>query len=73
MVLGNLGYVLHLIGEQETARTYTLKSLRLGRQKTLDGQRDDAQKHRVEPQDTQYEEMLNELWLSLTPLLTDAS
>ncbi|MFM8444830.1 MAG: tetratricopeptide repeat protein [Methylococcus sp.] len=71
MRLGNLGYVLHLTGAHETARAYTLESLSLGGQKTLDGQRDDAQQHRVEPEDSQYEQLLDELWGTLNDAPTD--
>lgn len=73
LVLGNLGYTLYLLGEFESSRALTLESLTLGGQEQLNDQRNDAKKNRVEPEDTQYEEMLDELWHSLTPSPTAAS
>jgi tetratricopeptide (TPR) repeat protein len=59
---GNLGYCLFLLGEAEPARKWTRACLEAGGEAQLDGQRSDARKHRVEPLDTKYEALLNELW-----------
>ena len=65
MILGNLGYSLFLAGQHKEAEAPTLESLQLGGQNMLDAQRADAKLHRVEPEDSQYEELLNKLWQSL--------
>jgi tetratricopeptide (TPR) repeat protein len=65
MVLGNLGYSLFLAGQHHAARAPTLECLQLGGQEQLDVQRADAEKHRVEPEDTHYCQLLDELWRSL--------
>ena len=67
IVLGNLGYSLFLAGEREAARAPTLECLKLGGQKQMALQTADAQQHRVEPEDSEYEQLLNELWRSLPP------
>lgn len=67
MVLGNLGYALFLSGEIEQAEEPTRECLLLGGEKLLQGQRNDAQLHRVEPEDTEYEKLLDRLWNELHP------
>jgi tetratricopeptide (TPR) repeat protein len=67
MILGNLGYALFLMGQVEAVRAPTLECLKLGGQKALDVQRGDAKQHRVEPEDANYEKLLDELWASLPP------
>lgn len=67
MALGNLGYSLFLSGNRRTAEMPTLECLKLGGQDMLGAQRKDATLHRVEPEDSQYEELLNRLWQSLPP------
>lgn len=62
--LGNLGYALFLMGRRDEARQPTFDCLK---QDGLEGQRADAQQHRVEPEDSQYEMMLDELWNSIKP------
>ena len=66
-VLGNLGYCLFLEGNSQSAKASTLECLALGGQKSLDEQRKIATLHRVEPEDSHYEELLNKLWVSLPP------
>ena len=58
MTSGNLGYSLFLSGDRRAAEAPTLECLRLGGQKLLEAQRKDATLHRVEPEDSQYEELL---------------
>lgn len=65
VILGNLGYALFLAGQVQAARSPTFECLKLGGQKMLDAQRADAKLHRVEPVDTHYEQLLDELWNSL--------
>lgn len=67
MILGNLGYCLFLAGQHLAAEQPTLECLKLGGQDTLGAQRKDATLHRVEPEDSQYEVLLNRLWQSLPP------
>ncbi len=67
MVSGNLGYAQFLSGQQEAAEAATLKCLQLGGQKSLDAQLADAKLHRVEPEDIDYEILLNRLWASFKP------
>ena len=61
MVLGNLGYGLFLAGQTEAARAPTQECLTLGGPKMMAAQRADARLHRVEPQDSAYEALLDEL------------
>ena len=65
--LGNLGYSLFLTGQNHAAEAPTLECLSLGGHTALEAQRKDATLHRVEPEDSQYEELLNRLWQSLPP------
>ncbi len=67
MVLGNLGYSQFLSGQQQAARAPTLECLKMGGQKQLNAQRADARQHRVEPEDSNYELLLDEFWRSLLP------
>ena len=60
--LGNLGYCFFLLGEDDLARQWTAKCLQIGGAAQLEAQRGDARLHRVEPQDTAYEALLDELW-----------
>jgi tetratricopeptide (TPR) repeat protein len=62
MVLGSLGYALFLSAESDEAEMHARECLRLGREASLEGQRDDAKMHRVEPQDSDYERLLDRLW-----------
>ena len=65
--LGNLGYALFLSGEIDQAEEPTRECLRLGGEESLQAQRGDAQLHRVEPQDSDYEKLLDRLWSELHP------
>ena len=65
MILGNLGYGLFLAGQPPAAQAPTLECLKLGGPKALETQRGDTNRHRVEPQDSDYEKMLDELRHSL--------
>jgi tetratricopeptide (TPR) repeat protein len=62
VVLGNLGYALFLIEEADQAEEKTRECLRLGGEKSLHEQSADAQIHRVEPLDSDYEKLLDRLW-----------
>jgi tetratricopeptide (TPR) repeat protein len=65
MLLGNLGYALFLPGNLEKAELQTRECLRLGQAKSLEEQRGDAKLHRVEPQDSEYERLLDKLWAEI--------
>ena len=65
MIYGNIGYAQFLQGNTHEAETRTRECLRLGRERMLQAQRADAQQHRVEPEDTQYEALLERLWHEL--------
>ncbi len=67
MVLGNLGYARFLAGEVDQALEPTRECLRLGGLKSLEAQRKDAQTERIEPQDSEYEALLDQLWRELHP------
>lgn len=67
MILGNLGYALFLSEQTDQAEEPTRECLRLGGEKSLEAQRGDAQLHRIEPQDIEYEKLLNRLWDELHP------
>ena len=67
MTLGNLVYSLFLAGQHLAAEQPTLECLKLGGQDTLRAQRKDATLHRVEPEDSQCEVLINRLWRSLPP------
>ena len=60
--LGNLGYCHFLLGNDADARKWTLACLQAGGAEQLEAQRGDARQHRLEPQDTAYEALLDELW-----------
>ena len=62
MILGNLGYTQFLSEKLDVAEASTKECLRLGGQKSFDDQLGDAKLHRVEPQDSDYEKMLTEIW-----------
>ena len=62
MILGNLGYVQFLSEKHQDAEKTIKECLRLGGQTSLDAQLADAKLHRVEPQDTDYEKMLSDVW-----------
>ena len=64
-LLGGLGYVQFLSGKLVDARITTQECIRLGGKKVLDVQLADAKLHRVEPQDSDYEKMLAEIWKSI--------
>ena len=65
LVLGNLGYCLFLEGQHMAAVQPTLECLQMGGQNALTAQLKDATINRVEPEDTEYEALLNSLWQSL--------
>jgi hypothetical protein len=65
-----LGYSLFLAGQHQEAEAPTLECLQFGGKKMLDSQLADAKLHRVETEDSQYEELLNKLWQSLAPEAT---
>ena len=62
MLHGNLGYALFLYGAVEEAMSHTRQCLDLGLENSLISQHMDAKLHRVEPQDTEYEQLLDRLW-----------
>ncbi|WP_141758734.1 hypothetical protein [Duganella sp. HH105] len=65
-VLGNLGYVYHLIGNDIKAEKYTSDCLEDGKEQSLQAQQGDAKLHRVEPEDSAYERMLERLWQKIS-------
>jgi tetratricopeptide (TPR) repeat protein len=67
VVLANLGYALYLHGDLEEARESTRQALELAGEPMLGSQRADTATSRVEPEDTRYEAMLDEIWLELNP------
>ena len=64
-LLGGLGYAQFLSGKLVDARIATQECIRLGGNKLLDVQLADTKLHRVEPQDSDYEKMLAEIWKSI--------
>ena len=70
MVFGNLGYASYLRDNKIAAVESTKKCLQLGGEELLAGQRADAKLHRVEPEDTDYEKLLEQLWIELHPAKT---
>lgn len=58
ILLGSLGYSLFLGGQHDAALEPTRECLKLGGQSSLDTLGSTAQLHRVEPEDTAYEELL---------------
>ena len=62
MYSGNLGYCHFLLDNTAAARKWTQACLETGGEAQLEAQRGDAKLHRVEPQDTAYEALLDELW-----------
>jgi tetratricopeptide (TPR) repeat protein len=58
ILLGSLGYSLFLGGQHDAALAPTREGIKLGGQSSLDTLGSTAQLHRVEPQDTTYEELL---------------
>jgi len=62
MVLGNLGYTQFLLGQPDEAERYTRECLQLGEDKLYQAQQKDAQQHRLEPEDSEYEAMLHRIW-----------
>lgn len=68
MMLGNLGYALLLSGNSAGAAEPTRDCLRLGGGKSLAAQRGDAEQHRVEPEDSNYEALLAAVWAELHPV-----
>jgi tetratricopeptide (TPR) repeat protein len=67
IVLGNLGYALFLSGDTAACLAPTRECLKLGGEDSLDIQRGDARLHRVEPEDSNYEALLGQLWAELHP------
>ena len=65
-VLGNLGYALFLSGAIDEAEVHTRECLLLGQMASLEWQRGNTQMHRVEPQDSEYERLLDRLWEELS-------
>lgn len=65
-LLGNLGYALFLSGAIDEAEVHTRECLRLGPVTSLEAERNDARIHRVEPQDSEYEQLLDRLWEELS-------
>jgi tetratricopeptide (TPR) repeat protein len=63
--LGNMGYCLFLRGEINLAVEPTKACLDLGGINSFDAQKADAKLYRVEPEDTQYEALLDKLWAEL--------
>jgi tetratricopeptide (TPR) repeat protein len=61
-VSGNLGYCLFLSEERQAAREPTLNCLKLGGKDMLDALKASAKVSRLEPEDSHYEAMLEELW-----------
>ncbi len=71
MVLGNLGYCLFLAGDIEAAEDATRECLQLGQLTSLNEQRTHAALHRVEPEDSDFEHMLDRLWVRVTTIMAD--
>lgn len=67
MVQGNFGYAHFLLGNNELAEAHTLTCLKLGGEELLTGQRADAKMYRLEPEDTEYEALLEACWQKLHP------
>ena len=67
MVQGNVGYCHFLLGNKELAETHTLICLKLGDEESLKAQHADTKLHRIEPQDTEYEALLEACWQKLHP------
>ena len=65
MILGNLGYAQFLSGQTDAAEASTKECLQLGGQKLFDRQLADAKLHRVEPQNSDYEKMLLNIFKNL--------
>lgn len=65
-VHGYFGYVLFLSGAVDQAEIHTRECLRLGQMTSLEEQRSDAWMHRVEPEDSEYERLLDRLWEELS-------
>jgi len=65
MLLGNLGYARFLAGQTDQARHHTRSCLVEGGAESYEAQLADAQQHRLEPEDSQYETMLKALWAEL--------
>jgi tetratricopeptide (TPR) repeat protein len=61
-VYGNLGYALFLSGHTAQAKVASKTAVSLGGIAVLQSQRKDANNFRIEPQDSQYEALLNKLW-----------
>ena len=61
-ILGYLGYAQFLRDKRADAELTTEHALRLGGKKSLEERHDNAKLHRLEPQDTDYEKMLTEIW-----------
>ncbi|MFJ3259819.1 hypothetical protein ACIPK7_06155 [Pseudomonas sp. NPDC086581] len=66
IVLGNIGYAYHLLGNAERAVEFTTQCLKLGGADTYELQKGDALKYRLVPQDPSYEALLNTIWESLS-------
>ncbi|WP_017517015.1 hypothetical protein ACQCLI_12820 [Pseudomonas nitroreducens] len=66
VVLGNLGYAYHLLGDTERAVSFTTECLKLGGKETYELQKEDALKYRLAPQDPSYEALLKTTWESLS-------
>jgi tetratricopeptide (TPR) repeat protein len=67
IVLGNLGYAFFLSSDSYQAELHARECLRRGREALLEHQRDYAKTHRVEPQDSKYERLLDRLWQQVQP------
>jgi hypothetical protein len=67
MMWGDLGYALFLLGETDRASQATWECLQLGRSLQLEAQRNAAQQHRIEPEDTAYESMLTTIEAYIYP------
>jgi tetratricopeptide (TPR) repeat protein len=65
--LGSLGYALFLSGVLDEAEIHTRECLRLGQATSLEGLRGFARRHRVEPQDSEYERWLDRLSQEMRP------
>ena len=64
-ILCDLGYAQFLRDKRADAELTTEHGLRLGGKKSLEERHADAKLHRVEPQDTDYEKMLAEIWKTI--------
>ena len=67
MIHGNRGYASFLADDRDTAASVTRQCLSSGGEHARKIQHADASRYRIEPEDTQYDAMLESVWLELHP------